>query len=146
MTSERDSSMIHTMRLAIIAMVLAGMAAGCNPYRKINMKNRSGGDVEFTWKLIEQDSLQKSPFFMSNSTTTKFDLKPEKPYNTVEMTFGMGSWRKDVLDQLTARLECLEIKSGNGTIQLKSSKEIYTFLYNRRTGIGKRKIDILITK
>ena len=118
----------------------------CSPLRKINMKNRSGGDVEITWKLKDLDSLYKSPFFMNLSRTTKFELKPDKPYNTVKMSFGMGSWPKDTLKMITDRLESLEIKSPNGTIKLDSSNNIYSFLWSRRKGIGKRKIEILITK
>ena len=132
--------------LRIIILVICCVVASCSPMRKIEMKNASDSDVEITWKLKELDSLYKSPFFISNSITTKFELKPARPYNTVEMTFGMGSWSKDILTTITDRLESLEIKSANGTIQLNSPEYIYSFLYNRRLGIGKRKIEILITK
>ena len=122
------------------------MLPGCSPLRKINMKNRSGEDVEITWTLKEMDSLYKSPFFMSNSRTVRFKLKPGKPYNEVKMSFGMGSWPKDTLALITDRLESLEIKSAGGTMQLNSAEDIYSFLYKRRKGIGKRKIEILVTK
>jgi len=108
------------------------------------MENRSGSEAEIIWTLKEADSLYKSPFFISNSITTKFNLKPDKPYNIVKMSFGIGSWPKAVLASLTERLESLEIKSEKGTIQINSPKEIYSFLYSRRMGIGKRKIEILI--
>jgi hypothetical protein len=135
------------MKYSIVAfLIIYLLMLGCSPLRKINMKNQSDGDVEITWTLKEQDSLFLSPFFMSNSRTVKFELKPEKPYNEVKMSFGMGSWPKDTLAIITDRLESLRIKSANGTIFLDSSKKIYSFLFNRRKGIGKRKIEILITK
>jgi hypothetical protein len=130
----------------VILHILGFLLLGCSPQRKINMKNASGDAVEITWTLKELDSLYLSPFFISNSRTVKFELKPQKPYDEVKMSFGMGSWPKDTLAIITDRLESLEIKSANGTILLNSSKDIYSFLYNRRKGMGNRKIEILITK
>ncbi len=120
------------------------LMVGCNPMRRIDMKNASGGDVEITWKLNDRDSSYKSDFFISNSKTLSFNLKPEKPLNEVNMTFGIGSWKPEDLALITERLEALKIKSPAGTIELKSPEEIYAFLANRRKGITKRKIMILV--
>jgi hypothetical protein len=122
------------------------LMAYCSPMRKINIKNRSGGDIDVTWKLKDLDSLYLSPFFLSNSKTVAFHLKSNKPYNDIKMSFGMGSWPKDTLSAITERLESLEIKSRGGTIFLDSTDKIFSFLYHRRKGIGNRKIEILITK
>lgn len=108
------------------------------------MKNRSGGDVKITWKLQERDSIYKSDFFISNSDELTFKLKPEKPLNDVKMTFGIGNWKPSALYAVTERLESLEIKSPSGTILLKTTEEIYNFLVNRRKGITKRRILILV--
>jgi hypothetical protein len=116
----------------------------CTPLRRIDMINHSSHEVEITWTLKEMDSLYKNPFFMSNSTTVKFELTPARPYNEVKMSFGSGSWPPLELKSVTNRLESLEIKYAKGTIQLDSSEAIYSFLLNRRKGIGKRKIEILI--
>jgi hypothetical protein len=110
------------------------------------MRNQSGRDVEIIWTIKEADSLFTNPFFISNSRTLTFELKPDKPYNEVKMSFGVGSWPRDTLAILTKTLESLEIKSSNGIIQLKSPEDIYAFLLSRRKGIGNRKIEILITK
>ena len=118
----------------------------CSPLRKINIKNRSGSDIDITWKLKDLDSLYLSPFFMSNSRTVAFHLKSDAPHNNIKMSFGMGSWPKDTLSAITERLESLEIKSKGGTIFLDSSDKIFSFLYHRRKGIGHRKIEIKITK
>jgi hypothetical protein len=127
-------------------LVLYVSVISCSPFRKINMRNQSGRDVEITWTIKEADSLFTNPFFISNSRTLTFELKPDKPYNEVKMSFGVGSWPRDTLAILTKTLESLEIKSSNGIIQLKSPEDIYAFLLSRRKGIGNRKIEILITK
>jgi hypothetical protein len=126
--------------------IFCTLAVCCSPMRKINIKNRSGSDIDVTWKLKDLDSLYLSPFFLSNSKTVAFHLNSEKPYNNIKMSFGMGSWPKDTLNAITDRLESLEIKSVGGTIFLDSSDKIFSFLYHRRKGIGNRKIEILITK
>jgi hypothetical protein len=130
--------------LAVIVVVLAWFSPGCNPLRRIDMKNRSGQDVEIRWKLKDLDSIYKSDFFISNSDNLTFQLKPEKPYNEVKMSFGVGLWKPEDLAAVTDRLESLRIRSSSGTLELKTSEEIYQFLSHRRKGIGKRKILILI--
>ncbi len=134
------------MKHRFVVLLMTGALLACSPQRKINMKNKSNGKVEITWTLKDLDSLYKSPFFISNSRVVTFELKPQKPFDEVSMSFGMGSWPKDTLAQITDRLQSLEIKSAQGTIQLNSAEDIYAFLYQRRKGIGKRKIEILITQ
>lgn len=132
----------------IVAVLLFSSVnmVGCDPMRRIDMKNKSGQDVEITWKLKDLDSLYKSPFFISNSKTVKFNLKPSKPYNRANMSFGIGTWTPAFLTEITDRLEALEILSQSDTIKLKSSEEINSFLSTRRKGIGKRRIEILVSK
>jgi hypothetical protein len=135
------------MKNSIVVFVMVQLLMqGCSPFRKINMRNQSGGNVEITWTLKEADSLYTNPFFMGSSRTLKFELKPEKPYNEVKMSFGIGSWPRDTLAIITKGLESLEIKSAGGLIQLNSPEDIYAFLLPRRKGFSHRKIEILITK
>lgn len=134
------------MKPSIVLLLAVCCFAHCSPFRKINMKNQSGGNVEITWTIKEADSLFNNPFFISNSRTLKFELKPHKPYNEVKMSFGIGSWSRDSLDILTKTLESLEIKSSDRTIQLNSPEDIYAFLLPRRKGFGNRKIEIVITR
>jgi hypothetical protein len=128
----------------LIFLLSALITPGCDPLRRIEMKNRSGQDVEIRWKLKDLDSIYKSDFFISNSENLSFELKPEKPYNEVKMSFGEGTWKPKDLEAVTERLESLRIRSSAGTLELNSSSEIYRFLSHRRKGIGKRKILILI--
>jgi hypothetical protein len=132
------------MKQLLILIVIVAVA--CNPTRRIDMKNRSGEDATITWTLKEGDSLYRSHFFISNSTELKFELKPQSPLNEVHMSFGLGAWKKDTLRIITRPLQSLRIKSGSGIIQLDSADAIYTFLWNRRKGLTKRKIEILITR
>jgi hypothetical protein len=128
----------------LIFLLAAWITPGCNPLRMIEMKNRSGQDVEIRWKLKDLDSIYKSDFFISNSENLSFELKPAKPFNEVKMSFGEGTWKPKDLEAVTERLESLRIRSSAGTLELTSSSEIYQFLSHRRKGIGKRKILILI--
>ena len=130
------------MKYITLSILLFVLATACDPLRRIQMKNKSGSDVEITWTLKESDTLQKTAFFMSNSDKVKFDLKPSRPYNEVNMSFGIGSWTADTLRSVTNSLESLQIKSAGGTIHLKSPEDIYNFLSNRKKGITKRKIVI----
>jgi len=111
--------------------------------RRIDMKNRSGGEVEITWKLQDRDSIYKSDFFISNSDEVSFEIDPGED-NDVKMTFGTGNWKPAALYAVTEKLESLEIKSSSGTIVLKSPDEIYKFLMNRRKGLTNRRIVIEI--
>jgi hypothetical protein len=111
--------------------------------RRIDMKNRSGGEVEITWKLQDRDSLYKSDFFISNSDELSFEINPGEN-NDIKMTFGVGNWKPAALYAVTERLESLEIKSPSGTILLKSPDDIYNFLIERRRGLTNRRIVIEI--
>jgi len=113
--------------------------------RRIDMKNSSGQDAEIIWTLKDMDSLYKSPFFLSNSKKVKFKLKKDSPYNEANMSFGTGVWTKEALDSITERLDSLEIRSSSGTITM-GSDEMNKYLKERRKGLGKRKIALVIPK
>lgn len=121
------------------------LLAACNPMRRIDMLNRSGADMKITWKLKERDSIYSSPFYYSNSDEIEFKLKPEAPYNTIKMTFGVGRWSRDTLRVISDQLESLEIESVRGKILLNTPDDIYNYLVQRRKGIGNRKIEIRVT-
>ena len=132
------------MKAVLIIVISFLLLAACNPMRRIDMLNRSGSDMKITWKLKERDSIYTSPFFYSGSDEVEFKLKPEAPYNTVKMTFGVGRWSRDTLRVISDQLESLEIESGRGKILLNTPDDIYNYLVQRRKGIGNRKIQILV--
>jgi hypothetical protein len=131
------------MKNILILLSILLILQGCNPMRRIDMKNRSGGEVAITWKLQDRDSIYKSDFFISNSDEVSFEIKPGET-NDVKMTFGVGNWKPAALYAVTEKLESLEIKSASGTIVLKSPDDIYNFLINRRRGLTNRRIVIEI--
>jgi hypothetical protein len=134
--------MKHIFGLSLLCLLLVA----CDPMRRIEMKNSSGGPVHITWMIQEGDSLTKHALFMNNSKTVKFSLKPEQPYNRVNMSFGIGSWKPDTLRAITRQLDSLIIRSDAGTVSLAGPDEIHDFLSNRRKGITKRKIVIDVMK
>ena len=126
--------------LLILSVVLLW---ACSPYRRIHIKNESGGNAQVKWNLLENDSLPHSPFYLYSSTEVKFDLKAQSPYDELKLSMGMGSWSNDTLAMMIRGLESMEIKTPRRTIKIDSS-QLYSFLAGKRKGIGNRKILIII--
>lgn len=130
------------MKYLLAFMFMAIYIMGCNPARRIHMKNLSGNDVEIIW-MIKEDSLQSSPFFMNNSKKVKFSLKPKAPYNSIRLSLGIGSWSNRELQNITDDLDSLIITTHNKEIKL-GEGEIRDFLITKRKGMGKNKINLYI--
>lgn len=114
----------------------------CDPARRINMKNTSGGDAEIIW-LIKEDSLANSPFFMSLSKEITFSLQSKPPYNHVKLSLGEGSWSAVHFNNIMEDVDSLIIRSHNGEIRM-GQEELKAFLWSRRMGLDKGKINIYI--
>jgi hypothetical protein len=127
----------------ILSIFICFLLLGCDPSKRIQMKNNSGSDAEITWQ-IKEDSILKSPFYLSSSKELKFHLKTVKPYNEVMMTFGIGSWTPAVIKNCVDDLESLTIRWGTNEIRLTNEEDISKFLLARRKGFGRSKILILI--
>lgn len=117
--------------------------SGCDPLRRINMKNETSNDAEITW-IIKEDSLHKSPFFISSSREQKFELKPQSPGNAIYMSAGVGTWTPRYLREIVNDLDSVIIRWNDKEIRLGSETEIMDFLLPRRRGIGKDKIIITL--
>jgi hypothetical protein len=115
---------------------------GCDPARRINMKNTSGHDAEVIW-LIKEDSIGNSPFFMNSSKEVKFTLQSNAPYNLIKLSLGQGNWAPAHFNAITEDLDSLIIRSHQGQIKL-STDELKAFLWPRRLGLDKGKILIHI--
>jgi len=111
--------------------------------RRINMKNATDDDVTITFK-IKEDSIHKSPFYLSSDKEQKFLLGKGKKNNDIRLSAGIGTWTPRHLRSVVDDLEALEIKWGKGEIKLESEEEIFNYLLQRRQGIGKDKIVIRI--
>ena len=115
----------------------------CDPFRRINMKNRSEHDADITW-FIKMDSINHSYFFISSAQEVKFELKPQKPSNEIYMSFGVGTWTPKAVQNLVDDLDSLVIRWNKGVIRIKGEEEIKKFLLPRRKGFAKDKIEIQI--
>ncbi|HEX8314560.1 MAG TPA: hypothetical protein VF609_06195 [Flavisolibacter sp.] len=91
------------------------LIAGCNPLRRIDMKNTTGDSVQIIWTLNE-DSLSNNPFMLSNSKELKFTLQAPKTAR-INMSFGPGSWTPTEVQKLVNRLQSLEIISASQRIR-----------------------------
>lgn len=132
------------MRSGLFFFLLAVIiGSGCDPMRRINMKNRSDGPAEITW-VIKQDSINSSPFFMSSSRDVLFNLPDDDSSHDIRMSFGVGTWTKNAVLNLVDDLDSLVIRWRNQEIRLGSSDEIRDFLMPRRKGVGKDKIEIML--
>jgi hypothetical protein len=121
------------------------MLAGCDAFRRINMKNNSGEKASITWS-IKMDSINSSPFFLSNDRDVTFDLYPESPRNLIRMSFGYGTWHPRQLNNLIDDLDSMVIISRFGTQKFTTEDDIRKFLMPKRKRIDKSRIDIVIER
>jgi hypothetical protein len=117
----------------------------CDPMRRIAMKNNTHDEIEITW-TIKEDSILNSPFYLSSSTKTTFKLLPEKPYDFVNMSCGVGTWTPQALQDITDDLESLVIKWKDREIRLDTDEELKSFLFPRRRGFERDRIKIIVTE
>jgi hypothetical protein len=108
------------------------------------MRNASTDDAEIIWK-IDEDSINVSRLYISNSPEVKFYLRPVKPHDLADMSFGIGTWSDIELNNFVDDLEYLEVKSKNQNFKLLAHEEIKKYLLENRKGFGKTKIRITIT-
>jgi|GEM_PF-924401 len=136
---ERCLGYLHQLLLVCLAL---SSVAGCDPARRINMKNNSAQDAEIIW-MLKTDSLLNSPFFMNNAAEVRFVLKPKAPFNEVRLSLGHGSWSPSDFKAVFEDVDSLIIRSHHGTIRLATS-ELKAFLWSRRSGVDKGDINIVI--
>jgi hypothetical protein len=137
------SSYTATLMKWILMATFYWYITGCDPARRINMKNASAHDAEITW-LIKEDSILNSPLFMNLSTEVKFLLKPQRPYHLVKLSTGNGNWRPADFNAIMDDVDSLIIKTHYGVVRL-GTEELKQFLWTRRRGIDKSSINIFLT-
>lgn len=139
--NEMNNNQKALMSRMALLIFLAVSLAGCDPMRRINMKNDSAGEAEIIWK-IKEDSLHSSPFFISSDKEQKFVLSSTDPGNAIYMSAGIGTWTPKHVRNLVDDLESVVIRWDKGEIKLESEEDIFNFLLPRRKGVGKDKIEI----
>jgi hypothetical protein len=60
------------------------------------------------------------------------------------MSFGVGTWTKNAVNNLVDDLDSLVIRWNNREIRLGAPEEIRDYLMPRRKGVGKDKIEIML--
>ena len=115
---------------------------GCDPVRRIDMKNETADTVKFIWTLNE-DSLMNNPFLLSNSKKLEFVLYPPK-VKSIKMSFGPGSWTPKDVQKLVGFLESFQIQSASQRIRIDSLSTLKDFLLARRRGVGGARIEIAV--
>ena len=114
----------------------------CDPMRRINMKNESGQEARITFH-IKEDSLHKSPFFLSSDDESVFYF-PSESTKTMRLSAGIGTWTPFHLRNLVDDLESMTIQWADKEIKMDKEEEIFQYLLSRRKGLGKDKIEIRI--
>ena len=127
-----------------IVFLLAGALAcfGCDPMRRIDMRNATAQQASITWH-IKEDSINSSPLFISNTTEQRFDIDPGK---RIYMSFNIGSWNRKAVKNLVDDLDSVVLQWSGKTVTLRTGEEINTYLYARRRGLDKAKILIRMTE
>lgn len=126
--------------IAGFAFLLLLVVFGCDPVRRINMKNETGDTVRFIWTLKE-DSALFNPWMLYNSRELAFTILPSKA-KKVKLSFGEGRWSPTDVQKITSYLESLEIISATQRIKIDSLPLLNEFLLARRKGIGGARIEI----
>ena len=131
--------------LSVTAISLQLLLFGCNPARRIEMKNMSGDTAQVIWK-IQEDSSGQNPFNLSNNKELKFRLPPRGKGSTIAMSFGVGTWSPSELGFMISKVESLEIISARRVVKIDSLPLLKDFLLARRKGVGGLRIQILIAE
>lgn len=129
--------------LITLLVVSGSLFLSCNPTRHINMINHSNDDAHIIWTMKE-DSAKTSPLFISNALELKFDLKATKPHNEANMSMGVGKWTEERIKSVADDMESLVIVHKNDSLKLDGESAIWHYLQERRKGITKTRIDIVL--
>ncbi len=140
-----DLSENHNMKNSIlfIAFILPFLW-GCDPMRRINMKNNTGEKAEITW-FIKEDSIVSSPFFISSSREVNFEMHPTPDRKKIKMSFGMGKWTKAAVTNLVDDLDSVVLKWNDNIAVLTTLEQMEAYLLARRRGLDKSKIHITLS-
>ena len=128
-------------KLTVLSSLLV-LITGCDPFQRIRMKNDTADEGEIVI-FIKEDSIHRSPFFISNSKEVRFLVRPGKN-GTIHLSCGIGNWTPSAVKNLADDLESIKIRSSGNEVHLASEEEITAFLLSRRTGLDKGTIDIRI--
>ena len=127
---------------SLLLLVLTAGLLGCDPARRIEMKNSSADTAVVIWR-VKKDSIGFNAFNLSNNRELKFMLPPKRN-SEIKMSFGIGVWSPEEVEKLIHRLESLEIKTTQTKFKIDSLAQLRSYLLARRKGSSR--IEILINE
>ena len=131
------------IKTALLFTLFYFTVAGCNPARRIIMKNSSADTAQFIFTTPE-DSIGTNPFVMHNAKELKFVLAPGE--KDVSLSFGIGSWSPEYMERFVRYLVSMEIiRAGKPSNLLSTPAEISSFLMAHRKGSTKTKIELSVS-
>ena len=134
--------MIMNIKILLTGITIVALW-GCDPMRRINMKNNTAEKAVISW-YIKEDSINSSPFFISSSREVEFTLHPGPDSKRIKMSFGSGKWSQAVVTNLVDDLDSLVIKWNHHVAVLKTQQQIEEYLMARRRGWDKSKIHMIL--
>lgn len=114
---------------------------GCDPSRRIEMKNYSNDTAEVVWKA-KTDSIGFNPFNISNSKELRFIIPPHRN-SAVKLSFGVGKWTPAEVEKVIHRLEYFQLTLPSQKLRIDSLAELRDYLLARRRS-GSSVIEIAI--
>lgn len=128
------------MKYSLLLLVATACLLGCDPARRIEMKNLGNDTAQVIWR-VKKDSIGFNAFNLSNSRELKFTLLPNRK-DGIKMSFGVGVWSPEEVERLVHQLESFEIKNAGENMRIDSMAVLRNFLLSRRKGSSK--IQILV--
>lgn len=118
------------MKAFLLLVIVAAFAVGCDPARRITMKNVGTDTTQIIWTASE-DSIGFNPFVLHNSKELKFTIPPGKN-NEVKLSFGVGSWTPDYVETFMKYLKSVEVISKQQSFKLDSTAVIKEYFLAHR--------------
>jgi len=125
----------------ILALLYAVCLVGCDPSRRIEMKNYTNDTAEVVWKA-KTDSIGFNPFNISNSKELRFVIPPHRN-SAVRLSFGIGKWSPAEVEKIIHRLEYFQLTLPSQKLRIDSLAELRDYLLARRKS-GSSIIEIAI--
>jgi hypothetical protein len=119
------------MKKFIIILFLLVFITSCDPPHNINFINNTENITKVKFNLnpkVQNYSLNQ----ISKGDSVVFNLKPK---DTLNISFGIGTWSNVEIKELTNSIKNLEIETNDIKTIYKTKKSIYKILIDNRKGV-----------
>lgn len=120
------------------------LLAGCDPGQSLVFVNKTASDafVDIKTRIDSADDYTINLQYPLKELDSVIVIKPESFY---EISFGIGTWHHETMNDLSRIIKEIKIESESKTVIYDSEKQIEELLKNNRKGsIGSAKINIEI--